>query len=318
MDAAQPVSRLARRTIDRRLKRVARLLPLAAKEPERDVEYVHDLRVAVRKASAALRIFRPCLPPSLRNELDSRLRRVRRAAGPARDLDVIGQRLSRLSEAWGTTLQLSAALDRIGKERRRAQKPLVKAHRRARRQGLRSLFRRTSRRVGWYGEGAEPEVRVWVDDALRPVLDRFFARSSADLTDTAALHAMRIAEKRLRYSLEVVGEVSGASFTRVAPLLGELQDRLGEINDHDAACSLLLRWRRRSKDAELREVFGQLASFERWSGSYAHDQFLAWWDDDRRTDLAERLNALLDRVSGSQPRLDLAGTGRLSTIATHK
>ena len=289
MDAAQPVSQLARRTIDRRLRRVTRLLPLAAKEAERDVEYVHDLRVAVRKASAALRIFAPCLPPSSRKELARSLRRIRRAAGPARDLDVIGQRLSRLAGTWGATPQLEAALDRIGRERRRAQKPLLKAHGRARRQGLKSLFRRASKRIGWYGEGPEPEIGVWVDDALRPVLDRFFARASADLTDTAALHAMRIAEKRVRYSLEVVGEVDGASFRRVAPLLRELQDRLGEINDHDAARGLMLRWRGRSKDAELREVFGQLASFERWSGSYAHDQFLAWWDDDRRTDLMTTL-----------------------------
>ena len=316
MDTRQPVSRLARWTIDRRLKRVARLLSLAAKEPERDIEYVHDLRVGARKAAAALRMFAPCLPSSSRDDVDRRLRRIRRAAGPARDLDVIGQRLSRLAEAWGTTPELSAALDHIGKGRRRAQRPLVKAHRRARKQGLKGLIRDVSRRIGWYGEGPEPELRVWVDAALRPVLDRFFARSSADLTNTAALHAMRIAEKRVRYSLEVLGEVVGASFDRLAPVLKELQDRLGEINDHDAACSLMLRWRDRSNEAELREVFGHLAAFERWSGSYAHDQFLAWWDDDRRIDLVARLSSLLDEAAGAQPGLDRGETGPVPTATS--
>ena len=45
-EESQPVSSLAKRVIERRLAKVVRLLPRAAKHPERDVEYVHDLRVA--------------------------------------------------------------------------------------------------------------------------------------------------------------------------------------------------------------------------------------------------------------------------------
>ena len=67
----QPVSLLAARAVDRRLKRVARLLPRAARHPERDVEYVHDLRVASRRAAATLRLFEPWLPQAASAKMQS-------------------------------------------------------------------------------------------------------------------------------------------------------------------------------------------------------------------------------------------------------
>ena len=79
----EPVSRLAERTVEQRLERVVRLFPKAAKHPERDVEYVHGLRVAIRRATAALQMFSSCLPPSEHADVRSQLRRIRRAAGPA-------------------------------------------------------------------------------------------------------------------------------------------------------------------------------------------------------------------------------------------
>ena len=69
-DSEHRVSRLAKRTIDRRLRRVARLLPRAAKKPEEDVEYVHDLRVSVRRAAAALQMFAPFLPRSAHSQMN--------------------------------------------------------------------------------------------------------------------------------------------------------------------------------------------------------------------------------------------------------
>ena len=90
-------------------------------------------------------------------------------------------------------------------------------------------------------------------------------------------------------------------WTGVSPILEELQERLGEINDHDAARALLLRWRNGSKDESMREIFAYLAAFEQWSGSYAHDQFLAWWTLGRRLDLHTRLNELLGELGHPGP-----------------
>ena len=291
----QPVSLLAARAVDRRLRRVARLLPRAAKHPERDVEYVHDLRVASRRAASTLRLFEPWLPHTASGKMQARLDRIRRAAGPARDLDVIEERLSRLAAAGGATTQLGAAIDRVRVHRAKAQKPIRASYRKAKKQKwLGRRARSLSERVEWRGRGPEPMLGDWAGFALLPSLQRFVDRSSDDLTDSRALHRLRIAEKRVRYSLEVIGGAPDSPFDDVMPMLADIQKRLGEVNDHQAACSLMLRWRDRSKDEGMREVFAHLAAFERWLGSYAHDKFLEWWTPARRLDFQVRLSSLCD------------------------
>ena len=291
----QPVSWLAKRTVDRRLRRVVRLFPKAAKHPERDVEYVHDLRVAVRRATAALQMFSACLPRSRNSDVKSQLRRIRRAAGPARDLDVLEERLSRLAAAGGATVQLAAALDQVRRSRRKAGKTLLDAYRRARRRGYKDRVRDLSTRVAWRGEGPEPLLMDWAGAELRPSIERFVARSSSNLTDPKALHRMRIAEKRMRYSLELLGGAV-TSADEIAPVLRELQERLGQISDHDTARGLLLRWRDGSRDEGLREVFSHLAAFEKWQGSYVHDEFLKWWTPALRLDLCWQLETVLGEL----------------------
>ena len=295
-----PVGLLACRAVERRLKRVAKLLPRAAKHPERDSEYVHDLRVASRRAAATLRLFEPWLPPTASREMQSRLDRIRRAAGPARDLDVIEERLSRLAAAGGATTQLASAIDRVRVQRARAQKPIRRSYRKAKKQKWLGRYARSlSEQVEWRGDGPEPLLSDWAGSALLPSLQRFVDRSFDDLTDPRALHRMRIAEKRVRYSLEAIGGSPDLPMGDVMPVLVDLQRRLGEINDHHAACSLMLRWRDRSKDEGTREVFAHLAAFERWLGSYSHDKFLEWWTPARRLEFHVQISSLCNSMAGS-------------------
>ena len=301
----QPVSWLARRTVERRLRRVVRLFPKAAKHPERDVEYVHDLRVAVRRATAALQVFSACLPRSPNSDMKSQLRRIRRAAGPARDLDVLEERLARLAASGGATVQLGAAMDQVRRRRRKAGKRLLGEYKRARRRGYKGRVRDLFTRVAWRGEGPEPALIDWAGAELRPSIARFVARSSSNLTDPKALHRMRIAEKRMRYSLELLGGAVGSA-DEVAPVLRELQERLGQISDHDTARGLLLRWRDGSRDDGLREVFSHLAAFEKWQGSYVHDEFLKWWTASRRLELCWQLETVLGELGDSaSPKVSL-------------
>ena len=296
----RPVSLLAARAVEQRLKRVAKLLPRAAKHPERDTEYVHDLRVASRRAAATLRLFEPWLPRTASGKMQSRLDRIRRAAGPARDLDVIEERLSRLAAAGGATSQLASAIDRVRVQRAKAQKPVMRSYRKARKQKwLGRDARSLVAEVEWRGRGHEPLLSDWAGDALLPSLQRFVDRSFDDLTDTRALHRMRIAEKRVRYSLEVIGGAPDSPLGDVMPVLVDLQRRLGEINDHHAACLLMLRWRDGSKDERTREVFAHLAAFERWLGSYSHDKFLEWWTPARRLEFHVQLSSLCNSMAGS-------------------
>ena len=54
---------------------------------------MHQLRVATRRAAATVRIFDALLPQRRMRRLNKCLRKIRRAAGTARDLDVLADRL---------------------------------------------------------------------------------------------------------------------------------------------------------------------------------------------------------------------------------
>ena len=58
----EPASKVARRAFRARLRTVWDWLPQAADESETDAEYVHQLRVSTRRATAALRLFESQLP----------------------------------------------------------------------------------------------------------------------------------------------------------------------------------------------------------------------------------------------------------------
>src|SRR5262245_48894926 len=92
-----PLVEAARRALALRLQVVADHLPKAVAAAEEDVEHVHQLRVATRRADAALRLFHLCLPRKVYRRARKRLRKIRRAAGAARDWDVflisLGERI---------------------------------------------------------------------------------------------------------------------------------------------------------------------------------------------------------------------------------
>src|SRR5215213_8146493 len=89
------VADAARRSLEVRLAVVANALPLAAHLSEHDIEHVHRLRVATRRAAAALKLYRDWLPRKPARWIKKRLRQIRRAASEIRDLDVLIERLQR-------------------------------------------------------------------------------------------------------------------------------------------------------------------------------------------------------------------------------
>ena len=65
LNAATPVAAAARRVLTLRLEGVRDSLGHALREPGQDPEFVHQFRVATRRASAALETFaNACLPGS--------------------------------------------------------------------------------------------------------------------------------------------------------------------------------------------------------------------------------------------------------------
>jgi CHAD domain-containing protein len=76
-------------------------------------------------------------------------------------------------------------------------------------------------------DNAERIVRVRLDELTS------FMPKAADPDEVVALHDMRIAAKRLRYILEVTGDVFGPYAANAVKMVKDLQDLLGDIHDCD-------------------------------------------------------------------------------------
>ena len=290
----EPVHQVATRTIGSRLADVEHYLPLAAERPEEDVEYVHQLRVATRRAVAAVELYRGCFPARARKVLCRHLKRIRKAAGHARDLDVL---MSRHGVAAGDPCA-AIFLAMVTQKRQVAQEPLRSAHEStlataSLSESWEDLRRSADERAA---PGKSPRFGRWARRQLRETVRAFFRAEPQELDDMEALHAFRIEGKRLRYAIELLAAVlPDQCRTKLYPQVEHLQERLGDINDHAVALVRYRSWRDESSDRSERKCLRGLLKTEKKALRRALWRFARWWTPHRSKRLERRLEQLVAR-----------------------
>lgn len=276
---------VARRMLATRLHAVRSALTPAARRWEEDVEQVHRLRVATRRAGAALGVAAEWLPRRKRRQIARRLKKVRRAAGEARDLDVLAARWSSDPKRAGP-LESLGLIDELRAQRRAAQKPLQRIDRRKWHRRFAKSIARLARRV----HAPEDHPRTFGQQAVMQIgaeAREFFEHASVDLADDAALHELRIRAKRLRYAMEIFAAALPAMFRdELYPQVEELQELLGRVNDHAEAVERLCLWSSLAED-ERHADFGRLIDLEMADLEQAKRRFARCWSASRRDALRQ-------------------------------
>jgi CHAD domain-containing protein len=289
IDADGRVEDAARESLQARLTPVAHALPLAAHLADHDLEHVHRLRVATRRAIAALELYRDWVPRKPARWLEKRLKKIRRAAGDARDMDVLGARLERdYGERARPVLEIVAA------RRASVQSAIERVAERSRRKDR--LVRKTSKLLAGVHERPRSEApsasfREWATVQLANVTKSFFDGLPVDDSDTTALHQFRIRGKKLRYTIELVVSAFGRELRKECyPVVEELQEHLGSVQDHVTAVSRLCEWADDSKKPELQVVLRELAEEERERLIDSVGDFQNWWTKERAESLRAGLS----------------------------
>ena len=211
-----------------------------AGKPKRRRQQIHGLRVATRRAAAALDLFRDCLPKSTRKEARGSLRMLRQAVGVARDWDVLLQHLAKsIRSADPADLP---TLDMLSgwalAHRTDAQSALERVVSESSPRALAKLQARVRESVRWKGN-PEPTLDAFSQPIVRQRLGDFTRLANRDNDDWSNLHEVRIAGKRLRYTLEVLASGLDSTMTeQPTTALVRLQDVLGGINDSFLASQL--------------------------------------------------------------------------------
>jgi CHAD domain-containing protein len=237
-----PLVDAARRVLAIRLEVVRDFLGLAVREPDKDPEYVHQLRVGTRRAGAAVEIFALCLSDRVYTNVRRQLRRIRRAAGEARDWDVFLMELA--SEEHKKKGRQRPGLDfLIGYAL--GQRVIAQAHLEEASPDYPFGFERLLSETvsGVHKPHYDPGTRTLLDLAgplLHGLLTDVEVAAAGDLTDYAKLHRVRILGKRLRYAMEVFADCFAPAFReQLYPAVEEMQDILGLANDSFVASQRL-------------------------------------------------------------------------------
>jgi len=286
----EPVWQIASRVLQSRLERLWNYLGRAVCEPASETENVHQLRVFTRRSTAALEIFEPWLPAKRGSWVRKRVNKVRKAAGAARDLDVLQLRLQSRQE-HAPTSTTSPLLEYVRQRRREAQRPIVELHEHLVARQFDRKLRKFIKRIGSARESTDRDQRF--DDLahhkLAEMVVPYLEAAGGEMNDPEALHAFRIQGKQVRYAMEIFAGAFDAEFRQdLYPLVAMLQDRLGTINDHATAETFFAAWREEVASQSLREALQSGIEDERRALTEARQDFLAWWAPWRRDDLRRR------------------------------
>lgn len=210
-----------------------------------DPEFLHDLRVAVRRSRSILSRSRGVLPDEVINRFADDLRWLGRSTTPARDIDV-------WCLSWGSLL------DRVPERERSALAPL-RGHLWERRKTAHAALNEVlgSERFRNFVDSwraalnaspaelpAEAELQLGavaaqrVERALRSVLKH--GGRIDESSPPEALHDLRKRAKRLRYLLECFSTaLRDEAALRLVPELKRLQDVLGDFQDAEVQAESL-------------------------------------------------------------------------------
>lgn len=202
---------------------------------------VHQLRVASRRLRSALQAYRPLLDRERTDPLVDDLREFGRELAPARDAEVLHERISAALAALPPDLllgpvqaQVTRHFARIEAETGAAVLRALDGERFAR---LRSELDALLERPPLTGRAARPAAKELpaqiarsarrLEQAVGTAIDPAEAAEERDI----AVHAARKAGKRLRYATEVARPALGKQAAAFAKALKGFQEALGEHQD---------------------------------------------------------------------------------------
>ncbi len=227
------------------LRRVRKSLVLL--EDADDAATIHDARVAVRELRAMTKLLEPspCFNGKWLHQLDRGLGQLARTLGTVRDTDVFMERLERyMGQHTAASEGLGWLQHSLRARRRRAARQVHTTLQKSKTRRLLQQARRQMQRLQKASASPTAPVRTTAVSHRYPLLLRHFAGSAIwgryeeilsyemVLPEAGAetLHKLRIACKRLRYSMQIFGPAPAALSETMATLKAA-QDQLGQLHD---------------------------------------------------------------------------------------
>ncbi len=284
-----------------------------------DPEYVHRMRVASRRIRTRLALFGSCLPDKKGREWNNNFRTVTKALGAARDVDVqiilVESFLKTLSSR--DTLGINRLLLRLRQKRSRLQKKVVRTMNRLAHSGVIHdmegilrimlspfILEKDAGSQEYIFRAACEEISGRLSEVLGYTI---YIHDPARISE---LHAMRIASKHLRYSLEAFEPAYEKKLAKYIKIVKNIQEMLGDIHDCDVWLEFLPEFLTEERELAL-EYIGHTRSVGRLKRGIEslladrrafrekrYREFVEYWE--QNTASWPALLAMLTRLAGKE------------------
>jgi CHAD domain-containing protein len=214
-----------------------------------DSEFLHDLRVSVRRSRAVQRELRGVFPPPALARFRGEFRWLQQVTGDARDLDVHVLEFESMRVLVPAAMQgdLDPLLDVLRARRTQAHRQLVDDLRSKRAAEVLSAWRIFLDRLPEADEGERPDAARPIGEVAGERIRKVYRRMvrMGDAIDEASpaqdYHELRKKGKELRYLLELFGAAlyPGEVVKPMIRTLKGLQDVLGRHQDREVQVALL-------------------------------------------------------------------------------
>jgi CHAD domain-containing protein len=299
-----------------------------------DAECVHRARVASRRLRAALRMFHDGWRRKTIKRWRKQIRRITESLGAARDQDVqidflcgILRTITDPACAAGIVRLLTeaqrqrdlldpAVLDAIGRiETSRVLDEILSA--------TKKVLARAKAAPGEHSPAACAETGQFVLRRLGELLAR--QASLDDANDCESHHAMRIAVKRLRYTLEVARPVCPGRLDEFLEAAKKLQTLLGDVHDCDVwqqhldkfaeleLARLSLRFRSQGRFFRLAPGIEYVKHERAGHRAAVFQELLDYWRELERQEFWQRLQRVVEQHGAGVPAAEPPAAGAAPT-----
>lgn len=209
-----------------------------------DIEYIHRMRVASRRLRSALGIFIGILPEKKQAVWIRHIRKLTRALGEARDTDV---QIDLVSQIYRGVKDpkckpgLNRILLRLTQQRDRLQADVFSALNDLEKSKVCPQIQSRFSPLASDTKDYTPPLYQLSYSIINEKLNNFLSYEVylRQPDNTAMLHEMRIAAKRLRYSMEIFAPIYSDELSQPLQAARKSQQFLGDIHDCDVWIAFL-------------------------------------------------------------------------------
>ena len=283
-----------------------------------DIEGIHKSRVATRRIRSGLNFFDKCFNPKTVKNWQREIQQLTKSLGGARDCDVqmefIKKVISELTdEQQDNKTGLNRFLLRLVQKRQSLQPGVIESIDKFKSKKVLKSMSGDLKRISADHKPKKEDFqsRIVFQHSSKLINKKVkklmsYESSLEDPSDIVSHHKMRIATKKLRYTMEICNTVFDKKLDDIIKTVKRIQTYLGDIHDRDVWQIHIKDFIEREKEY-TREYYGQLRGFSRIEKGliFLHDdcvekrkllfsEFVDYWKKCKQENLWSDLSSLIN------------------------